>query len=130
MYASIYIPVYQYLYTCTYIWISPQALVSDVESHEKDLDSLESAVNDVITLVDEDHQSELSSRLQSVSLRYRCHGFSSHCYPVERSLDKQSLQLCRMAPTGVVVTEIQVGGRGQSSLQLHSMQKHLSHSVM
>ena len=86
--------------------------MSDVESHEKDLDSLESAVNDVITLVDEDHQSELSSRLQSVSLRYRCHGFSSHCYPVERWLDEQSLQLCRMAPTGVVVTEIQVGGEG------------------
>ena len=65
-------------------------------------------MNDVIALVDEDNQSELSARLQSALLGYRCHGFSSHCYPVDRWLDERSLQLCQLAPTAVGVTAIQV----------------------
>ena len=85
-----------------------QAVVTDVQAHEETLEQLESAVNDVITLVDDSDQSELGSRLQSVSLRYHCHSFSCQCYPVERWLDDRSLQLCSMAPCGVMVTQLQV----------------------
>lgn len=85
-----------------------QEIVDDVKGHEEALTTLESAVNDVITLVDESDQSELSSRLQGVSLRYHCHGFRSQCYPVHRWLDDRSLQLCSMSPCAVQVSDLQV----------------------
>ena len=85
-----------------------QEIVADVAAHEQALDQLESAVNDVITLVDESDQSDLSSRFQSVSLHYRCHAFQSQCYPVWRWLDDRSLQLCSMPPCAVLVTQLQV----------------------
>ena len=87
---------------------SLQEVVADVGAHEEALEQLESAVNDVITLVDESDQSDLSSRLQSLSLRYRCHGFNSQCYPVNRWLDDRSLQLCSMPPCAVLVPLLQV----------------------
>ena len=52
---------------------SPQALLADVKAHEEALGELESAVNDVITLVDEPDQADLNAHLQSVSLRYQSH---------------------------------------------------------
>ena len=76
--------------------------------HEDTLTDLEAAVNDVITLVDESDQSELSSRLQGLSLRYHCHGFRCQCYPVQRWLDDRSVQLCCMGPCAVQVVELQV----------------------
>ena len=76
--------------------------------HEDTLTDLEAAVNDVITLVDESDQSELSSRIQGLSLRYHCHGFRCQCYPVQRWLDDRSLQLCCMGPCAVQVVELQV----------------------
>ena len=82
--------------------------MADVEAHKETLSELESAVNDVITLVDESDQSDLSARLQSVSLRYQCHCFQSQCYPVQRWLDERSLQLCSMPPSAVLVTHLQV----------------------
>lgn len=91
-----------------FVLLFPQALVIDVVAHEKTLDQLESAVNDVITLVDESDQSDLSSHFQSVSLRYHCHSFQCQCYPGQRWLDDRSLQLCCMAPCGVLVTQLQV----------------------
>ena len=65
-------------------------------------------MNDVITLVDEPDQADLSARLQSVSLRYQCHCFHSQCYPVQRWLDDRALQLCSMPPSAVLVTHLQV----------------------
>ena len=85
-----------------------QEIVADVAAHQQALEQLESAVNDVITLVDESDQSDLSSRFQSVSLRYQCHTFQSQCYPVWRWLDDRSLQLCSMPPSAVLVTQLQV----------------------
>ena len=85
-----------------------QEIIDDVMGHEEALTDLESAVNDVITLVDESDQSDLSSRLQALSLRYRCHGFRCHGYPVHRWLDDRSLQLCSMCPCAVQVSDLQV----------------------
>ena len=65
-------------------------------------------MNDVITLVDESDQLDLSSRLRELSLRYHCHGFQCQCYPVRRWHDDRSLQLCCMAPCGVQVVDLQV----------------------
>ena len=77
-------------------------------NHGAALTQLETAVNDVVTLVDESDQSELGARLQTLSLRYQCHGFRCHCYPVQRWLDDRSLQICSMCPCAVQVTELQV----------------------
>ena len=71
------------------------------------LENLEAAVNDVLSLVEEPHQQELSSQLQSLTHRYDILHFNASCYPVDRWLDDRSSQLAQMAPTGVLVSPLQ-----------------------
>ena len=80
----------------------------DISAHKEAHERLESAVNDVINLVDESDQSNLGSRLQSLTLRYHCHGFHCQAYPVARWLDDRSLQLCSLPLTAVLVPNLQV----------------------
>ena len=82
--------------------------MADVAAHEEAHEKLESAVSDVVTLIDETDQSDLGSRLQSLTLRYRCHGFHCQAYPVVRLLDDRSLQLCSMPLSAVLVPNLQV----------------------
>ena len=77
--------------------------------HHESLESLESAVSDVLTLVEEEDQSALSHQLEEVTQRYNHLLFDSSCYPVDRWLEDRSNQLVSMAPSGVLVVVLQVG---------------------
>ena len=88
---------------------SSQAIIEEVKEHHESLESLESAVSDVLTLVEEeDDQRALSQQLEEVTQRYNRLLFDSSCYPVDRWLEDRSTQLVSMAPSGVLVVALQV----------------------
>ena len=84
-----------------------QVIIKDVREHKETLEKLENAVDDLLPLVDETDQQELSSELQNVTYQYTALQFDCSCYPVERWLDNRTSQLCEMAATGVLVSPLQ-----------------------
>ena len=96
-----------FLLTQSFLLLS-QAIIENVRDHHESLDSLESAVSDVLTLVSEEDQKELSHQLGEVTWRYNQLVFDSSCYPVNRWLEDRSSQLSAMAPSGVLVVSLQV----------------------
>ena len=103
-----------------------QVLIKDVKAHKENMEQLESATNAVITLVDDSDQSELGSRLWSVLLRYRCHDFGCHAYPVDRWLDDRSLELSVVCPCAVLTSDLQVHTITYTLIRFSYMYVHVS----
>ena len=64
-------------------------------------------VEEVLPFLEEDHQVELNSKLQTVSFQYHHLLFQASCYPVDMWLEDRSLQLAGMASSGVLVVPLQ-----------------------
>lgn len=80
-----------------------------MENHKEALNKLGTAVEVVITMVDEADGQVLNSQLHDVTGQYNTLEFNSNGYPVERWLEDRETQLCGLAPTGVLVSPVQVG---------------------
>ena len=91
------------LLTLSFLLLS-QAIIEDIRDHrELVLDSLESAVSNVLMIESEEDQKELSHQLGEVTWHYNQHVFDSSCYPVDRWLEDCATQL-----SGVLVVSLQV----------------------
>lgn len=85
-----------------------KAVVEDVERHREALNKLGAAVKVVAELVDESDQQLLNCQLDEVTGQYKILKFNSRGYPVERWLEDRETRLCSLAPTGVLVSPVQV----------------------
>ena len=85
-----------------------QAVIEDVETHREALNKLGAAVKVVSELVDEDDKQLLGGQLDEVTGQYNTLKFNSNGYPVERWLEDKEMKLCLLAPTGVLVSPVQV----------------------
>ena len=79
-----------------------------MEGHKEALNKLGVAVKVVSELVDEADQKLLAGQLDEVTGQYNSLKFNSRGYPIERWLEDREVQLCSMAPAGVLVTSVQV----------------------
>ena len=64
-------------------------------------------VEEVLPFLEEEHQVELNSKLQTVSFQYHRLLFKASCYPVDMWLEDRCQQLSGMAPSGVLVVPLQ-----------------------
>ena len=79
-----------------------------METHREALSKLGAAVKVVSELVDEDDKQLLGGQLDEVTGQYNTLKFNSNGYPVERWLEDKETKLCLLAPTGVLVSPVQV----------------------
>ena len=93
-----------YILVCLFL----QAVIDDVESHREALNKLGAAVSVVVDLVDDSDQQLLRQRLGDVTGRYNELKFDSNSYLVDRWLEDRESQLCGLAPSGVLVSPLQV----------------------
>ena len=83
-------------------------MIDDVESHGEALSKLGAAVSVVVDLVDDSDQQLLRQRLSDVTGQYNALKFDSNSYLVDRWLEDKESQLCGLAPSGVLVSPLQV----------------------
>lgn len=93
--------------TCTYSYMCYQEVSGDVKAHEAVLRSLDRTVDELLPLLDEADKSSLSSDHGVVTIHYHHLVFDCSCYLVQCWLEDRRLQLCKMAPTGVLVSSLQ-----------------------
>lgn len=78
-----------------------------MKTHKTVLRKLEMTVDELLPLLDEADKSSLSSDLHAMTIHYHHLVFDCSCYLVQCWLEDHKLQLCKMAPTGVLVSFLQ-----------------------